>query len=403
MPRLGIPTAFAICYLVAPLGSLGAQTARPADPSAVHESARHHFRVTAVAAGLEYPWSMAWLPTGEMLIVERPGRLRIMRDGVLDPRPIDGLPAAYRGRGQGGYMDVAVHPNFAVNQLIYLSYGKPNASSSSGTTTIVRGQLVGDRIEDIEEVFESNAWGDNNNHFSGRMTFDLDRYLYLAIGDRQALPALLADHPAQDLTNHMGTVVRLHDDGTVPSDNPFVGHPTALPEIWSYGHRNIQGLTTHPVTGDVWMSEHGPRGGDELNLVLPGRNYGWPIAGYGINYDGTLITDNVSVPWLEDARFLWIPSLGVSGAMVYGGDAFPWWKGDVFVAGMAGAQLARVTLRGHVALSEETLLEGVLGRIRDVREGPDGLIYLAIEDSEGAPTEIVRLEPVASDMASPRR
>ena len=300
-------------------------------------------------------------------------------------------------------MDVVVHPDFATNRLIYLSYGKPNADSSAGTTTVVRGRLVGDHVEDVQEVFESNAWNGNNNHFSGRMTFDRDGYLYLAVGDRIASPSLLADHPSQDLTNHMGTVIRLHDDGSVPADNPFVGHADALPEIWSYGHRNIQGLTTDPSTGDVWMSEHGPRGGDELNLVLPGRNYGWPVAGYGINYDGTIITAHMSLPRLEDARFLWIPSLGVSGAMVYAGDAFPWWRGSVFVGGMAGAQLARVTLRGGVAVSEERLLQGVLGRVRDVREGPDGLIYLAIEDGEGAPTEIVRLEPVASDMALPGR
>jgi glucose/arabinose dehydrogenase len=386
--------------LTAPTDSSAIQDAQPANPAVVHESARHNFRVVPVVGGLEYPWSMAWLPTGEMLVVERPGRLRVIRDGVLDADPIEGLPSVYRSRGQGGFMDVLVHPSFEQNQLLYLTYAKPNDDGSAGTTTVARGRLEGSRVVDLEEVFESDAWDGNNNHFAGRMTFGLDGYLYVAIGDRQADPNLLADHPSQDLTNHIGTVVRLHDDGSVPDDNPFVGHPDALPEIWSYGHRNMQGMTTDPETGDIWLNEHGPRGGDELNLILPGRNYGWPVVSLGINYDGTLITEHTDLAWMESPRFAWIPSLGTSGTMVYRGDAFPWWRGNVFVGGMAGAQLARVTFEGHVALSGEALLEGVLGRIRDVREGPDGFIYLAVE-GDGL-TEIVRLEPMPSDMEPPR-
>jgi len=392
----------AACALLigAPTDSAALQEAIPADPAVIHESARHNFRVVSVVDGLEYPWSMAWLPTGEMLVVERPGRLRVVRDGVLEPDPIAGFPSVYRSRGQGGFMDVLLHPDFERNQLLYLTYGKPNEDGSEGTTTVVRGRLDGSRVVDVEEIFESNAWDGNNNHFAGRMTFGLDGYLYVAIGDRQAEPNLLANHPAQDLTNHIGTVVRLRDDGSIPDDNPFVGHPNALPEIWSYGHRNMQGMTTDRVTGDIWLNEHGPRGGDELNLILPGRNYGWPVVSLGINYDGTVITEHAGLPWMESPRFAWIPSLGTSGTMVYRGDAFPWWRGNVFVGGMAEAQLARVTLDGHIALSGETLLEGVLGRIRDVREGPDGFIYLAIE-GEGL-TEIVRLEPMPSDMQPPR-
>ena len=369
----------------------------------VHVTARHNFRVVTVAEDLDHPWSMAWLPGGEMLITERPGRLRIIRDGVLDPDPITGWPAVYRERGQGGFMDVVPHPDFATNRLIYLSYGKPNEDGSMGTTTVVRGRLEGDHVEDVEEIFESNAWGDNNNHFSGRMAFDHDGYLFLTVGDRMVDPDLLGDHPAQDLTNHMGTIVRLHDDGWVPWDNPFVGRDDVLPEIWSYGHRNPQGLTVDPETGEVWSNEHGPRGGDELNLIVRGRNYGWPVVSHGIHYDGRVITMETEREGMESPRFTWVPSIGTSGLMFYAGDQFPWWRGSAFVGGLVGERVARVSLSDGIAMSEETLLGGVLGRIRDVRAGPDGFVYLAIEGEREEPlTDVVRLEPVAGDVAPPR-
>ena len=371
----------------------------------VQVTARHNFRVVTVAEDLEYPWSMAWLPSGDMLVTERPGRLRIIRGGVLDPDPITGWPAVYRQQGQGGFMDVVPHPDFATNRLLYLSYGKPNEDGSMGTTTVVRGRLERDRVVDVEEIFESNAWGDNNNHFSGRMAFGHDGYLFLTVGDRMLDPDLLADHPAQDLTNHMGTIVRLHDDGRVPSDNPFVGRADALPEIWSYGHRNLQGLTVHPVTGEIWSNEHGPRGGDELNLIVSGRNYGWPVVSFGIHYDGRVITPETERPGMESPRFVWLPSIGTSGLVFYSGDRFPWWRGSAFVGGLVGERVARVTLSDGIAVTEETLLGGVLGRIRDVRQGPDGLIYLATEgDRGGSPlADVVRLEPSAGDVALPRK
>ena len=363
----------------------------------VHSSARHDFRVTTVADGLDHPWSMAWLPGGEMLIVERPGRVRVVRDGTLQPDPVAGLPAVYRDQGQGGFMDVLPHPDFARNGWLYLSYGKPNHDGSEGATAVVRGRWEGDRVADVEEIFEADAWGDNNNHFAGRMAFDPDGYLYVAVGDRMVTPNALGDHPALDLSNHMGTIVRLHDDGGVPSDNPFVGRGDALPEVWSYGHRNIQGLAVDPLTGDVWSNEHGPRGGDELNLIVGGANYGWPVVSHGINYDGTVFTNETQRSGLESPRFVWIPSIGTSGMMIYRGDSFPWWRGSAFVGGMVGQQLARVTIEGHDAVSVETLLEGELGRIRDVREGPDGFIYLALEHAEEL-TAVVRLEPVPNDI-----
>lgn len=404
--RLGLFGCSAIAVLAALVlaGPLSAQgVGSRSDASAlVYQSARHDFRVVTVADGLEFPWSMAWLPSGEMLIVERPGRLRIVRDGVLDPEPVRGFPGVYRDQGQGGYMDVLPHPDFATNQWLYLSYGKPNADGSEGTTTIVRGRFDGQRVTEVAEVFESDAWGGNNNHFSGRMAFDLDGNLYLTVGDRMVTPDMLADHPALDRTNHMGTIVRLHDDGRVPSGNPFVGHHDVLSEIWSYGHRNLQGLAVDPLTGNVWSNEHGPRGGDELNLVVRGANHGWPVVSHGIHYDGTVFTADAYRPDIEAPRFVWVPSIGASGMLIYRGDAFPWWKGSAFVGGLVGEQLARVTLAGTDAISLETLLEGELGRIRDVREGPDGYIYLAIESGDRL-TEVVRLEPVAGEVMPPGR
>lgn len=379
---------------VDPAGS-GAEAAE-----GVHSSARHDFRVVIVADGLDHPWSMAWLPGGEMLIVERPGRLRVVRDGVLQPEPVAGWPAVYRDEGQGGFMDILPHPDFTENNWLYLSYGKPSEDGSEGTTTLVRGRWDDGRVADVEEIFESNAWHGNNNHFSGRMAFGLDGYLYLTVGDRMFEPDMMADHPALDVTNHMGTIVRLHDDGRVPGDNPFVGRGDALPEIWSYGHRNLQGLAVDPGTGDVWSNEHGPRGGDELNLIAGGGNYGWPVVSHGINYDGTAYTTDASGDGVESPRFVWTPSIGISGMMIYRGDAFPWWKGSAFAGGMVGEQLARVILEGTDALGVETLLHGELGRVRDVREGPDGLIYLALEHAEEL-TAVVRLEPVASDVMPP--
>ena len=363
----------------------------------VYSSARHDFRVTTVADGLDHPWSMAWLPGGEMLIVERPGRVRVVRDGVLQPDPVEGFPDVYRVRGQGGFMDVLPHPDFARTRWLYLSYGKPNGDGSEGATAVVRGRWDEGRVTDVEEIFEAVAWHDNNNHFAGRMAFDPEGHLYVAVGDRMLPPDMLARHPALDLTNHMGTIVRLHDDGSVPLDNPLAGRDDALPGIWSYGHRNIQGLAVDPGTGDVWSNEHGPRGGDELNLIVRGANYGWPVVSHGINYDGTVFTTEMRRSGVEPPRFVWTPSIGVSGMMIYRGDRFPWWRGSAFVGGLVGEQLARVTLADADAVSLETLLEGELGRVRDVREGPDGLIYLALEHAE-EPTSVVRLEPVPNDI-----
>ncbi len=368
-------------------------TAQPlAGQGPVQRSAMHDYRVVTVVEGLVNPWAIAFLPGGEMLVTERPGQLRSVRNGVLVPDPVAGVPPVF-ARGQGGLLDVVPHPAFATNRLLYLSYAKPVEGGGS-TTAVARGRYENGRLTGVTDVFVAESRG--AGHYGCRLAFDRNGFLFITIGDRQAPPAGdLEAHPAQDLSNHHGTVVRLHDDGRVPADNPFVGRAGARPEIWSYGHRNPQGLVVHPETGDVWATEHGPQGGDELNLILPGRNYGWPVIGYGVNYgSGAAIHGGTHREGMEQPARIWVPSIATSGLVVYTGDRFPGWRGSLFSGGMAGEQLARLTLDGTRVTAEETLVGGV-GRIRDVRQGPDGYLYLALDDRRGAPTAIVRLEPAS--------
>jgi glucose/arabinose dehydrogenase len=356
-------------------------------------SAYHDFRVVTVADGLVNPWSMAWLPGGDLLITERPGRLRIVRNGTLLPDPVPGVPEVF-AQGQGGLFDVLPHPDFASNRLLYLSYARPKGEGS--TTAVIRGRFENDRLTDIDEVFEAVTAG--GGHYGGRLAWTPDGFLFLTVGERM-VPSTgdLEAHPAQDLSNHHGVTIRLHDDGRVPDDNPFVGQSGALPEIWSYGHRNPQGLAINPTTGDVWINEHGPQGGDELNLVQPGLNYGWPVIGYGVNYrSGSAIHEGTLRDGIEPPTHFWVPSIATSGLMIYTGSRFPDWNGSFFAGGLGGQQLARLTPSVDSPRNieqEETLLYGI-GRVRDVRQGPDGLIYVAIEERGGAPSAVVRLEPV---------
>lgn len=376
--------------LAAALGSVTGVQAQ----SDVQRSALQDFRVVTVVDGLEVPWSMAWLPNGDMLVTERAGRLRIVRNGNLLPDAVPGVPEVFTTGGQAGLFDVLPHPDFADNQYLYLSFAKPLEERGASTTTVVRGRLVNDRLEDVEEIFVANANG--QGHYGGRMVFDEDGYLFLTAGDRMAPPTGdLAAHPAQDLSNHHGVIVRLNDDGSVPDDNPFVDQPGAEPAIWTYGHRSPQGLA-FDAEGRLWMTEHGPQGGDELNLVEPGKNYGWPIIGRGVNYGpGTPIHQTITAEGLENAKYIWVPSIAASGLIVYTGTRYPAWNGNIFAGGLAGEQLDRLTMddEGTAVRTEETLLP-YIGRIRDVRVGPDGYIYVAIEDRSRAPTPIVRLEPV---------
>ena len=357
--------------------------------STVERSALHDYRVVTVVDGLEVPWSMAFLPGGDMLVTERPGRLRIVRDGLLLPNPVAGTPEVH-AQGQGGMLDVVPHPDFADNRLIYLSYSKPNEGGS--TTSVIRARFENDRLTDVEEVFEADSQG--RGHYGSRLAFDAEGYLYITVGDRQIPPSGdLEAHPAQDISNSHGTVNRIHDDGRIPADNTFVGHAGAHPAIWSYGHRNQQGLVIHPETGDVWATEHGPQGGDELNLIEAGSNYGWPVVGYGVNYrSGSAIHEGTHREGMTPPAHFWVPSIATSGLMVYTGDQFPEWKGSIFSGGLSGQQIARLTLDGQNVTREETLFQ-YNGRIRDIRQGPDGYIYVAIED-RSEPTRIVRFEPV---------
>jgi len=356
-----------------------------------NKSTFHDYRIVTVVDALVQPWSIAFLPGGDTLITERPGRLRIVRQGKLLPQPVEGVPAVFHS-SQGGLLEVMPHPNFATNRLLYISYSKPGATEAEARTVLIRGRFENDKLTGVQQIFEADHRG--RNHFSGKIAFDRNGFLFLTVGDRQVPPeGNLEAHPAQDLTNHHGKILRLHDDGRVPADNPFVSRAGAKPEIWSYGHRNLQGMAIHPETGDLWANEHGPQGGDELNRIQPGRNYGWPVIGFGVNYTtGAAIHSGTMRQGMEQPVRVWVPSIGISGMMIYTGDRFPQWKGNMFVGGMAGQQLSRLTLIGTRVVNEETLVQQ-RGRIRDVRQGPDGFIYLVTDDRDGKPTPILRLEP----------
>lgn len=355
----------------------------------VYESAEHSYQVVTVAEGLENPWSIAFLPGGDMLVTERPGRLRLVHaGGHVAPDPIAGVPEVW-ARGQGGLLDVVPHPDFATNRLVYLSYSKPG--DAGATTAVIRGEFDGSSLRNVEQIFEADAWAGTPVHFGSRLVFDGD-YLFITVGDRGARPELGTGdaHPAQNLDNHQGSVIRLHHDGSVPSDNPFVGMNGANPEVWSYGHRNLQGLARHPETGDLWNTEHGPQGGDELNRVVRGANFGWPVIGYGVNYGGAVIHEGTAKEGMMQPAHYWVPSIATSGLAFYSGDAFPEWRGDAFVGGLAGQHLAHVEMDGDRAVSREELLSELGERIRDVRSGPDGFLYVLTDNAEG---RVLRLQP----------
>jgi glucose/arabinose dehydrogenase len=363
------------------------------------------FKVVTVAEGLRNPWSMAWLPNGDMLVTERVGTLRIIRDGKLLPTEVAGVPVV-RAQGQGGMQEIAVHPNFAQNQFVYLSYAKPRNDNKEGTTALTRARLVNDRLVDAKEIFEAKAWNDAPGHFGARIQFDGQGHIFLSVGDRMAglfprrpdggMDPNVEGHPAQSLASHQGKILRLNEDGTVPNDNPFVGRAGALPEIWSLGHRNPQGLYFDRATGTLWETEHGPQGGDELNVIEKGKNYGWPVIGYGVNYTlGTEIHASRNKEGMEQPKAFFVPSIGISGLMMYTAEQFPNWKGNLFTGGMAGnyRQLVRFSVNGTTVTNRESLLPREY-RIRDVRQGPDGFVYIAVDNQfPGQPSNIVRLEP----------
>lgn len=348
-------------------------TAQPSQP----------FRAVTVTEGLEYPWGLAFLPDGKMLVTERPGRLRLVgSDGRLDPRPIGGVPAV-AAVGQGGLLDVALHPDFALNGWIYLSYAAHGPGGYG--TEVARARLEGNALRDLKVVFSMRPKTTTGHHFGSRLVFDPQGLLYITLGDRGEMER------AQRLDDHAGSVIRLHDDGRVPADNPFVAVPNALPEKFTLGNRNIQGAALHPGTGLLWAHEHGPQGGDEINIIRAGTNYGWPVITYGRNYgSGTPIGEGTHKAGMAQPLLQWTPSIAPSGMAFYTGDKIPAWRGNLFVGALRGQMLVRLELDGGRIVREERLLENTVGRIRDVRNGPDGFLYLLTDDARG---RIVRLEP----------
>jgi aldose sugar dehydrogenase len=333
------------------------------------ETEKLSFRIDTLATGLSHPWGMAFLPDGRILIAERPGNLRIWENGKLLPDPVQGLPDIW-SHGQGGLLEVQLHPDFSNNNLIYLGFSK--RTGDIGNTAIARGKLVGNKLEDVETIFYGHDLTGRPHHFGFRIVFDDDGYLFFSIGDR----GLMAN--AQRLDNHNGKVKRIHDDGSIPADNPFVNQPGAMPEIWSFGHRNIQGMALHPVTRELWSHEHGPRGGDEINLVKKGENYGWPLATHGINYDGTIITTDTTLPGMVDPVYQWTPSIAPCGLAFVNSEKYPAWNGNMLVGALAGQHIQRVEFDGDKVVHTENILEG-FARFRDVRQGPDGYIYVLTE------------------------
>lgn len=338
-------------------------------------------RLVTLTTGLEQPWSMAFLPDGRILITERPGRLRVVANGRLEPRPLEGVPRV-AATGQGGLLDVCLHPRFAQNRVLYLSYSAEGPGGNA--TTVARAEWAEGGLRNVTTIFEALPRASGGLHFGSRIAFDRAGLMYVTTGERYNKPR------AQDLGDLGGKVVRLRDDGTVPPDNPFVGKAGARAEIFTWGHRNPQGLAVHPETGKVWEVEHGPRGGDELNILKPGGNYGWPKATGGIDYDGSIISPYKSLPGMEDPLRTWVPSISPSGLCFYTGDMFAAWKGSLFTGGLSANALFRIELDGERYRAEERLLEGRLPYIRDVREGPDGLLYLVTHSDKGG---LFRLEP----------
>jgi glucose/arabinose dehydrogenase len=365
-------------------GALVAAGCAPAGGQVFHSSAGD-FVVQTAAKGLDHPWALAFLPDRRLLVTERPGRVRIIaRDGTLSTA-LTGVPKVFAA-GQGGLLDLALDRGFAQNHTIYFCYAEP--VDGGARTTFARARLLDEgtpRLEAVEVIFRQAGPLSSGNHFGCRIVQTADDNLFLTLGEH-----FTTRDQAQNLGNHLGKIIRIRPDGSVPADNPFVGKPAAKPEIWSYGHRNPQGLALHPVTGKLWEHEHGPRGGDEVNIIEKGKNYGWPVIGYGIDYSGARIHESAHKAGMEQPLKYWVPSIAPSGMTFYSGDLFASWRGGLFLGALAGQMLVRLELDGEKVVNEERLLQQLRERIRDVREGPDGALWLATDSSSG---RILRLAP----------
>jgi glucose/arabinose dehydrogenase len=353
--------------------------------SQTYRSSAGDLSVETVARGLEHPWGLAFLPDGRMLVTERPGRLRVVTaDGKLSP-PVANVPQV-RASGQGGLHDVVLDRDFASNRTIYFCFAEP--TSGGGRTAMARARFTdgeAPQLADVKVIFRQEGPLSSGNHYGCRIVQGRDGNLWLTMGDH-----FVYRDEAQNLANHLGKIVRVTPDGAVPPDNPFVGHKDARSEIWSYGHRNAQGAALHPQTGKLWEHEHGPRGGDEVNIPLAGKNYGWPVIGYGIDYNGAKIHEATAKPGMEQPIKYWVPSIAPSGMAFYTADLIPAWKGSLFVGALAGQMLVRLSLDGEKVTGEERLLTNFGERIRDVRQGPDGALWLLTDASNG---RVLRVTP----------
>lgn len=382
--RVALALAVIVSVLLGPLSvadASGVQTKAPAPTTSPS------IKVEVFSKGLENPWALQFLPDGRLLVTERPGRIRVIdRSGKLSP-PVNGVPKVAE-TGQGGLLDLALAPDFATSSMIYFSFAEPRGGSQNGTS-VARAKLIlddrGGRLDDVRVIFQQEPASTGGLHFGSRLAFADDGTLFVTLGERFQMRF------AQDLSRHWGKVVRIKPNGSIPDDNPFLGRSGARPEIWSYGHRNAQSAAIHPVTRKLWIVEHGPRGGDEVNIPLAGRNYGWPVIGYGIDYSGAKIHESTHKDGMEQPIYYWVPSIAPSGMAFYTADLIPNWKGNLFVGALAGTALHRLVLDGEQIVAEEVLLRDRAQRIRDVRQGPDGALWLLTDDASSG--EVLRIAP----------
>lgn len=361
------------------LVSIGAANAQPVAGSTI-TTQKQKFVLQSVTTELQRPWGMAFLPDGRILVTELAGEIRIIKDDKLLDEKISGVPEVFNN-GQGGLLDIQLHPDYAKNGWIYITYAKPDGTKGGGTT-VIRAKLKGNTLTNIEQLFNAQPSSPSGAHFGSRIVFDGNGYIFFSCGERGKM------ENAQDLTNHLGKIMRLHDDGRVPTDNPFVNTAGAKPEIWSYGHRNPQGLYYDKTTGTLWDDEHGPKGGDELNKVEKGKNYGWPVITYGIGYDDKPLTDITKKDGMEQPVRYWVPSIAPCGMTMVTGNKYPNWKGNFLVGALSFQLVARVEVVDGKFVAEERFLEKI-GRVRTVVQSPDGYIYVATEN----PGKIYKLMP----------
>ncbi|WP_257668098.1 PQQ-dependent sugar dehydrogenase [Parapedobacter tibetensis] len=342
-------------------------------------SEKASFYVDTLHTGLDNPWGMAWLPDGRLLVTERKGEILVFENEKYTGQKLTGFPETYE-RGQGGLMDIQLHPQYADNGWVYVTYAKPG--QDGGSTTLIRFKLEGNQVTHLEELYQTMPLSTSGVHFGSRIIFDNNGYLFFSTGERGT------KENAQNLSNDMGKVHRLHDDGRIPNDNPFVDNPTAKPSIWSYGHRNVQGIVYDSSTDIIYATEHGPRGGDELNIVEKGKNYGWPVITYGIDYSGAIISDLTEKEGMEQPIHYWTPSIATCGLLFYTGDKYPEWQGNIFAGALALMHVARIEVSNGKYTHEEKLLQDI-GRVRQIAQSPDGYIYVLTE----GPGMLLKLAP----------